>query len=233
MWIPLTSPEPQPGVRKVADPLSQIQLEANLGSSHKQKQFTSLINITGSLAREVLRAQVGRVCFGRDLLHRQLVVTDRLLEPQVLHLDVLYFAQARSAYYGQCRTGVDVQPNRDGSTQVFGKRLNSHRLSGAAAASVQFCFGGAGGHNALLLRPSLDQVLPVQDHAPANRCSLIVCLPPNPRQQGRAMHLDELATQTDAQLVAFQRETHSPSSCHSGLVRLAKTSLSTVSWWRT
>ena len=50
-----------------------------------------------SLAREVLRAQVGRVCFGRDLLHRQLVVTDRLLEPQVLDLDVLRFARPCSA----------------------------------------------------------------------------------------------------------------------------------------
>ena len=48
----------------------------------------------------MLRAQVRRVCF-RDLLHRQLVVADRLLEPQVLNFNVLCFAQARSAYYGQ------------------------------------------------------------------------------------------------------------------------------------
>ena len=60
---------------------------------------------------------------------------------------------------------VDVQPNRDGSTQVFGQ-----------VASVQFCFGGAGGHNALLLLPSLDQLLPMR-------------LLPNPRQQGRARPL--------------------------------------------
>ena len=63
-------------------------------------------------ACEMLRAQVRRVCFRGDLLHRQLVVVDRLLEPQVLNFNVLYFAQARSAYYGQCCTGVNVQPNR-------------------------------------------------------------------------------------------------------------------------
>ena len=40
-----------------------------------------------------------------------------------------------------------MQPNRDGSTQVFGKRLNSHRLCCCTVASVQFCFGDAGGHN--------------------------------------------------------------------------------------
>ena len=50
------------------------------------------------------------------------------LEPQVLNLGVLCFAQARSASYGQCCTGVNVQPNRNDYTQVFGKRLNSHRL---------------------------------------------------------------------------------------------------------
>ena len=63
-----------------------------------------------------------------SLLHRQLVVADRLLEPQVLNFNVLCFAQALSAYYGQCRTGVDAQPHRHGSTRVFGRRLNSHRL---------------------------------------------------------------------------------------------------------
>ena len=72
---------------------------------------------------------------------------------------------------GQCRTGVNVQPNRDDSTQVFGECLNSHRLCCCAVASVQFCFDGAGGDNALLLRPSFDQVLPVQAHAPADRLS--------------------------------------------------------------
>ena len=53
-----------------------------------------------SLTREVLRALVRKVCFGKDPLHRQLVVADRLLEPQVLDLDVLHFAQARSACNG-------------------------------------------------------------------------------------------------------------------------------------
>ena len=56
-------------------------------------------------------------------------------------------------------------------TQVFGKRLNSHRLYCCTVASVQLCFGGTGGLNALLPRPSLHQVLPVQDHAPADRFS--------------------------------------------------------------
>ena len=62
---------------------------------------------------------------------------------------------------------------------------------------------------------------------------LIVCLLPNPRQQGRARHLDEPAIQTDTQPVAFQRETVPLSSCYSSLVRPAETSLSTASWWRT
>ena len=66
---------------------------------------------------------------------------------------------------------VNVQLNRNDSTQVFGKRLNPHRLCWCTIASVQFCFSGAGGDNALLLRPGLDQVLPVQDHAPADRLS--------------------------------------------------------------
>ena len=122
-------------------------------------------------ACEMLRAQVRRVCFRMDLLHRQLVVADRLLEPQVLDLDVLCFAQARSAYHGKCCTGVSVQPNKDDSTQVFGKRLKSHRLCCCTVASLQFCVGGAGGDNALLPRPSLDQVLPVQNLFSADRLS--------------------------------------------------------------
>ena len=120
---------------------------------------------------DILYAQVRRVCFPIDRLHRQLVVADRLLEPQVLDLTVLFFVQACPAYYGQCYTGVNVQPNRNDSTQVFGKRLNSHRLCCCTVASVQFCFGGAGGDSALLLRPNLDQVLPVQNHAPADGLS--------------------------------------------------------------
>ena len=75
-------------------------------------------------ACEMLCAQVRRVCFRRDLLHHQLVVADRLLEPHLLNFDVLCFAQTRSAYCGQCCAGVNVQPNRNDSTQVFGKRLN-------------------------------------------------------------------------------------------------------------
>ena len=113
----------------------------------------------------MLCAQVRRVCFRGDLLHRQLVVADRLLESEVLDLDVLCLAQARSAFFGQCITGVNVQQNRNDSTQVFGKRLNPQRLCCCTVASVQFCFCGAGGDTALLFRPSFDQVLPVQNHA--------------------------------------------------------------------
>ena len=93
----------------------------------------------------MLRAEVRRVCFRGDLLHRQLVVADRLLEAQVLNFNVPCFAQARSAYYGQCCTGVNVQPNRNDSTEVFDKRLNPHRLCCCTVASAQFCFGCAGG----------------------------------------------------------------------------------------
>ena len=89
----------------------------------------------------------------------------------MLNLDVLRFAHPCSTQFGQCCTGFDVQTNSDDSTQVFGKRLNSHRHCCCTAASLQFCFGGAGRLNALLLRPSLEHVLPVQDHAPADRFS--------------------------------------------------------------
>ena len=111
------------------------------------------------LACEMFRAQVRRVHLGGDLLHCEFPAAHRLLEPQVLNLDVLRFVQPCSAHERHCCTGVDVQPNRDGSTQVFGKRLNSHRLCCCTVASVQFCFGGAGGHNALLLRSRFDQML--------------------------------------------------------------------------
>ena len=88
----------------------------------------------GSLARQVLISQVRRVGLGGDLLHSELLAAHRLLKPQVLNLDVLRSAQPCSAYCRQCRTGVDVQPNSDDSTQVFGKRLNSHRLCCCTAA---------------------------------------------------------------------------------------------------
>ena len=145
---------------------------------HTKEQFTSFINIFDlSLVRCFVPKS--EVCFRRDLLHHQLVVADRLLEPQVLNLDVFCLAQARSAYYGQCCTGVNVQPNRNDSTQVFGKRLNPHRLCCCTVASVQFCFGGAGGDNALLLRPGLDQMPPLTDFldclSPAQSASARAC----------------------------------------------------------
>ena len=97
----------------------------------------------GFLPRQVLCSQVRRVGLGGDLLHSELAAAHRLLKP--LFLDVLRFAQPCSAYYGHCRTGADVQPNSGDSTQVFGKRLNSHRLCCCTVASVPFCFCGAGG----------------------------------------------------------------------------------------
>ena len=123
-------------------------------------------------ACEMLRAQVRRVCFRRDLLHRQRIVADRLLEPQVLNfLCALLCPSPFCLLWTVPHWSVNVQSNRDGSTQVFGECLNCHRLCCCAVASIQFCFGGAGGDNALLLRPSFDQVLPVQDHAHADRLS--------------------------------------------------------------
>ena len=135
-------------------------------------------------ACEMLCAQVRRVCFRRDLLHHQLVVADRLLEQQVLNLDALCLAQARSAHYGQCCTGVSVQPNWNDSTQVFGKRLNLHRLFCCTVASIQFCFGGAGGDNAWLLRPGLDQVLPCRIMPPLT--DFLDCLSPAQSASARA-----------------------------------------------
>ena len=52
----------------------------------------------GSLARQVLCSQVRRVRLGGDFLHCELPAAHRLLEPQVLNLDVLRFAQPCSAY---------------------------------------------------------------------------------------------------------------------------------------
>ena len=137
---------------------------------HTQKQFTNFINISDlSLVR----------CFvpkSEEFVSEGIFSTVSLLLRTAswshrYWISMCFALQARSAYHGQCCTGVNVQPNRDGSTQVFGKRLNSHRLCCCTVASVQLCFCGAGGDNALLFRPSLDQVLPVQNYAPADRLS--------------------------------------------------------------
>ena len=92
---PCHSPRPQPGVRKVADPLSQIQLEGNLGSTHKQKQFTNLINISDlSLVR----------CFvpkSEEFVSEGIFCTVSLLLRTASwshKCDVLRFAQPCSAY---------------------------------------------------------------------------------------------------------------------------------------
>ena len=181
----------------------------------------------------MLCAQVRRVCFRGDLLHRQLVVADRLLESQVLDLDVLCFAQPCSAYCWQCRTGVDVQPNSNDSTQVFGKRLNPHRLCCCTVASVQFCFCGAGGDTALLFRPSFDQVLPVQNHAPADRLSwLSVSCPIRVSKGVQGTWMSLPFKQTPNPLPSNEKPSHSL-HVFSSLVRPAETSLSTASWWRT
>ena len=187
---------------------------------HIWKHFTSFNNISDLSFVRCFVPKSKIFPFLKDLLHRQLVVADRLLEPLVLDLNVLCFSQANSAYYGQCRTRVNVQSNRDDSTQVFGKRLNSHRLCCCTVASEQLCFGGALGDDALLLRTSLDQVLPVQDHGPI-RVSKGV--------QGTWMSLPFKQTPNPWP----SNEEPSPlSSCSSSLVRPAETSLSTASWWR-
>ena len=110
------------------------------------------------------------------------VVADHLLEPQVLDLDVC------SAYYRQCRSGVDVQPNRGRlypglwqtpelpSTQWRRGCQRAVLPSGELVATI--CFVQA------LIRCFLCKIMrPLTDF-------FIVCLPPNPRQQGRARHLD-------------------------------------------
>ena len=83
-------------MRKVADPLAQFQREANLDSIHKSQveEVHEPHQHLRSLARDVPRAHVERVCFGRDLLHRHLVVADRLLEAQVPNFDVFRFARS-------------------------------------------------------------------------------------------------------------------------------------------
>ena len=52
-------------------------------------------------ACEMLCAHVRGVCFRGDLLHCELPAAHRLLERQVLNLDVLRFVQACSAQHGQ------------------------------------------------------------------------------------------------------------------------------------
>ena len=140
---------------------------------HTQKQFTSRINISNlSLATCLVPGSeefVSVAIFSTVSFPLRTASWSHKCESWCVSL-----CPTSSACERQCRTGVDVQPNRDGSTQVFGKRLNSHRLCCCTVASAQFCFGGAGGDNALLPRPSLDEVRPVQDHAPADRLS---CLP--------------------------------------------------------
>ena len=74
------------------------------------------------------------------------------------------FALTKPVLHIMDSAALESMCSRTGA-QVFGECLNSHRLCCCAVASVQFCFGGAGGDNALLLRPSFDQVLPVLDHA--------------------------------------------------------------------
>ena len=83
--------------------LSTTQVGIRVDSCHSPSTSTSThevghlahvskashIEAVDEFARGVLRAQVRRVCFRRDFLHHQL---DRLLEPQVLNLDVLCLA---------------------------------------------------------------------------------------------------------------------------------------------
>ena len=92
----------------------------------------------------------------------QLAADHRLQEPQVLDLDLLRLAQACSAQRGLCRTGVDVQLNRHGSTKVIGERL----IESVAARLPAYSSAPAVLVATMRLRPGLDQELPVQDHAP-------------------------------------------------------------------
>ena len=86
-------------------------------------------------ACEMLRAQVRRVCSPGDLLHRQLVVADRLLEPQVPEKQCALLCP-KPVLLVMDSAALD----RNDSTQVFGKRLNPHRLCCCTVACVQFCF---------------------------------------------------------------------------------------------
>ena len=53
----------------------------------------------------------------------------------------------------------------------------SHRLCCCSVACVQFCFGGPGCDNALLLCPGSDQMVSMQDHASTDRFSqMSVCV---------------------------------------------------------
>ena len=81
-----------------------------------------------------------------------------------------------------------MQPNRDGSTQVVGKRLNStlllHGYSSASAvlvATMLCCFVQA------LTRCFPCKIMPPLTDFP------VVCVLPSPRHQGCAKHLDEPA----------------------------------------
>ena len=179
----------------------------------------------------MLRAQVRRVCFRGDLLHRQLVVADRLLETQGLNFNVLCFAQARSDYCGQCCTGVNVQPNRNDSTMSLANastsidsvaaRLPAHSSASAAlVATMLRCFVQT------LIRFFPCKIMPTLT-------DFLDCLSPAQVRVSKGVQSTWMSLPLDTQPVAFQRETVPLSSCSSSLVRPAETSLSTASWWRT
>ena len=95
------------------------------------------------------------------------------------------------------------------------------RFSGGAVASVQFRFGLCFFIRALI-RCFPCKIMLLTD--------FIGCLSLAQSASARACKALP-ATQTDTQLVAFQRRTDPLSSCSSRLVRPAETSLSTVSRW--
>ena len=100
----------------------------------------------------------------------KLVVADRLLGATSIEFQCA-FALPKPVLLIIDSAALESMCSRIGTTlpRSLAKRLNSHRLCCCTVASVQFCFGCAGGCSALLLRPGLDQVFPVQDHASADR----------------------------------------------------------------
>ena len=137
VWSFVTSPQPRPARTRLAICTRTHILTLVVSSAHELPGFFRDSYIEAfhepqqhlrSLVCEVPHSQVQRVRLGGDHLHCELASAQRLLEPQALDLDVLRSAQPCAAHNRQRRTRVDAQPNRHGSTQVLGKRLNSRRL---------------------------------------------------------------------------------------------------------
>ena len=157
VWIPVTLPQPRP-VR------TRLVFLHTYPRPHTWKQFTSFTNISDlSLVR----------CF---VPKSEEFVSDRIFSTISFLLRTASWSRGALPcpspfcllwtvlHWSQCAAELErLYPGLWQTPEPPSTLLQ--------VASIQFCFGGAGGDNALLLRPGLDQVLPVQDHASADQLS--------------------------------------------------------------